>query len=333
MKSLIPLLLATVSIAYPAMVYFGVQHISPAVFAVILFSLAVARFMSTRHQSGKSQLLLLLVVTIYCVCLMVSNSDDWLKLYPVIISWCLAALFALSLKHSETILERLARLGGAEITPKAKSYIRALTQVWVLLLSANGLIALYLALFASLETWALYCGLLSYVFFGAFFALEYTYRCYYIRKHREPDIPMTDTTLLASLRNRFASSQWPRIDNMNTRNNQFTIDLYINKDMHWLEGHFPEQPVVAGVVQTHWAAEFAKQLFNTGDEFVRIDNLKFQQVILPNQNLQLTLERSEATERDEIKNSTIRFRYSRNEIIFSEGKLAFRQTATATKIA
>lgn len=100
------------------------------------------------------------------------------------------------------------------------------------------------------------------------------------------------------------------------------LDLYIDDDMHWLEGHFPEQPVVAGVVQTHWAAEFAKKLFNTGDEFVRIDTLKFQQVILPEQRLQLTLERSEADE-----NYAIKFRFSRDEIIFSEGKLVFRKQA------
>jgi 3-hydroxymyristoyl/3-hydroxydecanoyl-(acyl carrier protein) dehydratase len=135
-------------------------------------------------------------------------------------------------------------------------------------------------------------------------------------------MPMTDPSFLASLRNRLASSHWPRIDQINTSDQQFLLDLYIDSDMHWLEGHFPGQPVVAGVVQTHWAAELAKQLFNTGDEFVRIDNLKFQQVILSEQSLQLTLERSEATE-----SCAVKFRYSRDEIIFSEGKLVFHKQA------
>jgi uncharacterized membrane protein len=187
MKSLIPLLLAVVSIAYPAMVYFGIQHISPAFFALVIFALAIAKFVSTRKQTGKEQWLLLLAVTAYSLWLLVSNSEDWLKLYPVIISWCLAVLFTLSLKQPETILERLARLGGAEITPRAKGYIRRLTLVWAMMLTANGLVALYLALFASLKSWALYCGLLSYLIFGIFFALEYAYRCYYIRKHRASD--------------------------------------------------------------------------------------------------------------------------------------------------
>ena len=187
MKSLASVVLALVSIAYPAMVYFGVQHLSPAFFALVIFALAVAKFIHTRKQTGKGQWLLLLIVTAYSAGLLFSNSEHWLKLYPVIISWCVAMLFALSLTQSETILERLARLGGANITPKAKSYIHTLTQVWALLLTANGLVALYLACFASLESWTLYCGLLSYVIFAAFFALEYSYRCYYIRKHRAPD--------------------------------------------------------------------------------------------------------------------------------------------------
>lgn len=187
MKSLIPLLLAIISIAYPAMVYFGIQYLSPAYFALLIFALAIAKFLSTRNQTGKDQWLLLLAVTAYSLWLLVSNSEEWLKLYPVIISWCLAAIFILSLRHPETILERLARLGGAEITPRAKVYIRRLTLVWALLLTANGLVALYLAFFASLKSWALYCGLLSYLIFGTFFALEYAYRCYYIRKHRAAD--------------------------------------------------------------------------------------------------------------------------------------------------
>ena len=129
-----------------------------------------------------------------------------------------------------------------------------------------------------------------------------------------------DTRLLVSLRNRFDSSHWPRIDNIHASDQQFVLDLYVNQDMHWLEGHFPGQPVVAGVVQTHWAAEFTRQLFNTGDECVRIDNLKFQQVILPGQHLQLALEYSETADR-----CAITFRYCCDERIFSEGKLVFHR--------
>ncbi|WP_331344658.1 septation protein IspZ [Cellvibrio sp. UBA7661] len=185
MKSLLTLLLTIVSIAYPVLVYFGIQHLNPATFAIIIFVLGLVKFLSTNNKSDTSQILLLAAVSVYSAGLLLSNSEHWLKLYPVIISWSVAALFAVSLRHKETVIERMARLGGAVITPKAKHYIRVLTLVWVFLLIGNGLIALYLASFASMKSWVLYTGLLSYGFFALFFACEYAYRRHYIRKHNE----------------------------------------------------------------------------------------------------------------------------------------------------
>lgn len=135
---------------------------------------------------------------------------------------------------------------------------------------------------------------------------------------------MPDEILLAHLRHQFASTHWPRFDGLITCEQRCRLDIFIGADMHWLEGHFPQQPVVAGVVQTHWAGEIAKQLFATGDEFIRIDNLKFQQVILPEQSLQLTLEANVSAE-----NRSIKFCYRTDDTLFSEGKLVFSSPASA----
>lgn len=134
---------------------------------------------------------------------------------------------------------------------------------------------------------------------------------------------MNNPDLLAQLRTQFASVHWPGVDDVNHSENHYVIDITIGSDMHWLEGHFPQQPVVAGVVQTHWAGEFSKHVFNLGDEFIRIDNLKFQQVILPGQSLQLTLDYSVATD-----SRAVKFRYLQGETIFSEGKLVFNNPAS-----
>jgi hypothetical protein len=50
MKPLITLILASVSIAYPLLVYAGIQHISPAIFALVLATLAVAKFVVARRH-------------------------------------------------------------------------------------------------------------------------------------------------------------------------------------------------------------------------------------------------------------------------------------------
>jgi uncharacterized membrane protein len=189
MKPLVTLLLALVSIAYPLLVYVGIQHVSPALFALVLATLALAKFLAVPRQgagANPAEWYLLAVALAYSLALLALNSELLLKLYPVLISLCVAALFALSLRAPESLIERLARLAGETITPRAKAYTRALTGIWAILLVGNALVALYFALFGSLKSWALYSGLLSYLFFGVFFALEYGYRRYYIQKYREP---------------------------------------------------------------------------------------------------------------------------------------------------
>lgn len=132
---------------------------------------------------------------------------------------------------------------------------------------------------------------------------------------------MTDSQFLAQLRSHFSSTQWPSINAVECSATQCTLQLFIAADMHWLTGHFPQQPVVAGVVQTHWASEIAKYVFAPGDDFIRIDNLKFQQVILPEQHLQLRLDCVPTFA--PTPTIAIKFCYSQGETIFSEGKLTF----------
>jgi 3-hydroxymyristoyl/3-hydroxydecanoyl-(acyl carrier protein) dehydratase len=121
---------------------------------------------------------------------------------------------------------------------------------------------------------------------------------------------------LIQLKAAFAGRDWPDILELDTEPHHCRLQLFINPSLSWLEGHFPEQPVVAGVVQTHWAAEFGKALFPLGESFQGIDNLKFQLVILPGQQLQLVLEYLPAS-------SSLKFSYRSSSETFSEGKLVF----------
>lgn len=183
MKILITFVVVALSILYPAIVYFGVQHLSPAAFSLFFLAIAALKFYSARDRADLAQVLLLLVVVIYSLGLLVLNSEYGLRLYPVVVSVCVAALFAVSLRQPESLIERLARLRGETITPRAKAYTKKLTLIWALLLVANAAVAFYLAHFASFSAWALYCGLISYGIFGCVFIIELIYRRYYIAKY------------------------------------------------------------------------------------------------------------------------------------------------------
>jgi len=130
----------------------------------------------------------------------------------------------------------------------------------------------------------------------------------------------SNSILADDLRNYFQSDQWPEIISVTNTEFACRLDLKINHDLHWLEGHFPEQPLVAGVVQTHWAAKFSQVIFVINTDVRQIDNLKFQEIILPGQTIQLSLDF------DSEKNS-VKFRFirqnDRTETLFSEGKIYF----------
>ena len=118
------------------------------------------------------------------------------------------------------------------------------------------------------------------------------------------------------LRQAFASTEWPQFLRLDVAPNGYALVLDIHAGIRWFDGHFPQQPVLAGIVQTHWATEFGKFLFPLGDKFVRIDNLKFQTVVLPGQELTLLLEH--------LPNSgALKFRYVQDELNYSEGKCVF----------
>jgi 3-hydroxymyristoyl/3-hydroxydecanoyl-(acyl carrier protein) dehydratase len=123
------------------------------------------------------------------------------------------------------------------------------------------------------------------------------------------------------LKLQFASTEWPTFLELQKTEHGCAILLFIRGDIDWFQGHFPAQPVLAGVVQTHWAAEIGKFLFPLGDEFLGMDNIKFQTVILPNQQITLNLEYQP-------EHNALKFRYSHNELRYSEGKLAFQQQPT-----
>jgi 3-hydroxymyristoyl/3-hydroxydecanoyl-(acyl carrier protein) dehydratase len=122
---------------------------------------------------------------------------------------------------------------------------------------------------------------------------------------------------LTDLQQMFSSHGWPQFLALEMTENNVSLTLHIRHETSWLEGHFPHQPVLAGVVQTHWAATLGKTFFSVGDAFNRIDNLKFQSVVLPGQTLDLTLQYLPDV-------GAIKFAYQFADMTFSEGKLVFQ---------
>lgn len=90
-------------------------------------------------------------------------------------------------------------------------------------------------------------------------------------------------------------------------------ELRVPEDLAFLEGHFPGQPVVAGVVQLHWVMLAAAELLGATPQLLALEGLRFRDVLLPSQPFRLSLELSPARDR-------LRFELSDGERVFAKGR-------------
>lgn len=159
--------------AYPLLVWFGVASVPPAVFVLIGIACIGVRVMGTRRLvRSPSELIAFVLAALLLAVLLAVSPGVAARAYPVAISLAMAAVFAASLRYPPTIVERIARLSEPDLPPDGVVYTRQVTRVWVGFLLANAAISLWTALWGSLDQWALWNGLLSYLAMGALFAGE-----------------------------------------------------------------------------------------------------------------------------------------------------------------
>lgn len=174
MSKLLGLLLIVAGLLYPFAVYFGMEHLSPRVFALLLGGLWLARALVQRGKPGNRWMAC--VALGFCLLLGLAGEAELLRWYPVLLNGLLLALFGLSLKFGPPLIERLARLSEPDLPDVAVRYTRRVTQVWALFFLANGLVVIALNLWAPLSWWTLYTGLIAYGLMGLLFAGEWLVR-------------------------------------------------------------------------------------------------------------------------------------------------------------
>jgi uncharacterized membrane protein len=99
-----------------------------------------------------------------------------MRLYPVLMNAAMLAAFAWSLAQPPSMIERFARLHEPDLPESGVRYTRTVTFVWCGFFILNGAVALWTALQASLELWALYNGLIAYGLMGALLGGEFLVR-------------------------------------------------------------------------------------------------------------------------------------------------------------
>lgn len=166
--------LLLVGLLYPFAVYFGIEHLSPRLFASVLGGLWLARALTGAKKPGNR--LLAVVALGFCAALWLLDSSALLRWYPVLINLTLLALFGLSLKFGPPVIERIARLSEPDLPPSGVRYTRQVTWLWIGFFIFNACLATALTLWAPLSWWTLYNGLIAYMLMGLLFAGEWLVR-------------------------------------------------------------------------------------------------------------------------------------------------------------
>lgn len=116
-------------------------------------------------------------------------------------------------------------------------------------------------------------------------------------------------------------SKLPPIIDCKDDQDSVTWTLEIAADLEFFSGHFPEQPVLPGVTQLDWAIKLGCKHFGYPVNIATLEVLKFQQLMLPDSRVELTISHNPAK-------AKLMFAYSDGDKRFASGRIALNSEAT-----
>ena len=179
------ILSSIIFLAYPYLVYRGVQEgvvwFAPLVItSVYCYQAYKARRVSVRLQK--------LAVVLFLVLGTLYFPDTIAKLVPIIIQLSLMLFFGKTLLKGKgpSLVERFASIDFPYVPPVLSRYCRHLTIIWTCFFAFNIVVCIGLALFSPVEWWAIFTGVLIFVFTGALMIAEYIWRFFLFRRINIP---------------------------------------------------------------------------------------------------------------------------------------------------
>ncbi|MFQ6371999.1 thioester dehydrase [Shewanella sp. YIC-542] len=103
--------------------------------------------------------------------------------------------------------------------------------------------------------------------------------------------------------------------------NTASWQLQVAADYPAFAGHFPEHPVLPGVVQLDWAIRFGSEHFGYDGAVAQLEVLKFQQLIRPGMEVTLRIE--------QLASGKLQFSLSCDTQRFASGRIVFTEESAA----
>ncbi|OGR61662.1 MAG: hypothetical protein A2X36_01140 [Elusimicrobia bacterium GWA2_69_24] len=102
-----------------------------------------------------------------------------------------------------------------------------------------------------------------------------------------------------------------------------TLRLRVPEDLGYLDGHFPEFPVVPGVVQTKWVWAAAATLLGRVPEVRALEAVKFKELLLPGRAFSLRVHRQRKAGSDKLC-----YELTDGDVLFSSGRFLLGAPST-----
>jgi uncharacterized membrane protein len=174
-------------LAYPVLVYAGLSFFEPRTLALALGIAVLLRVVVVARARegvplGRVLLAPAAVAGVLAVTAMFNEGRVFLFV-PALVNGALLVSFGWTLRGGPSMVESFARLQVDELSAAEQRYAVNVTRVWCGFFVLNGLIALGLAVEASVASWALYTGFVSYLLMGTLFAVEFLYRTWRFRRY------------------------------------------------------------------------------------------------------------------------------------------------------
>lgn len=167
--------------AYPVAIWGGLSLHSNRWVGLILIAILAAGLLVRLRWSSKAEFqefrnLIASLITLAMLSVLFDDSR-FLLFMPTMVNGVVLVAFGSSLMEGRIpMIERFARMIHRNISPERVLYCREVTKAWCVFFVFNVLITAWIAMFASLRTWALYTSVIAYILTGMMFAVEYAIR-------------------------------------------------------------------------------------------------------------------------------------------------------------
>ncbi|MEI8631573.1 hypothetical protein P4S72_04540 [Vibrio sp. PP-XX7] len=179
MRKILTRLSIVVLLTYPFAIYFGIDKFGLKLVGGLLIAVFLLRIYTSGQILSREFRQIAWVSSVTGGLIVLSSllfkQQGWLQFYPVIVNVYMLCLFAFSLKHPQTIIEKIARIQTLRPSPEGVTYTRKVTLAWCAFFLFNAIVALYTC-FQSMAIWTLYNGLISYILIGCLFIGEWIIR-------------------------------------------------------------------------------------------------------------------------------------------------------------